>query len=164
MSGQGRHAASVMSRVVRSAGLLPYRITTEIEVMLAHPGGPFFASKDLGAWSIVKGLVEQGESERAAAAREFGEETGWRVLLDDWIPLGETQLRSRKTVVAWAVNQDFDPLNLIPGTFTMYGRQYPEIDKVEWMRPSQARVKLNPAQVVFIDRLVARLELNGGKQ
>ena len=153
-----------MSRVVRSAGLLPYRIMSQIEVMLAHPGGPFFTGKDRGAWSIVKGLVEQGESDRAAAAREFHEETGWPVGLDDWIPLGEIRLRSRKTVVAWAVNQDFDPLNLVPGKFTMYGRQYPEIDKVEWMRPGRARTKLNPAQVVFVDRLVARLELNGGQR
>ncbi|MDX1467944.1 MAG: NUDIX domain-containing protein [Acidimicrobiia bacterium] len=149
---------------MRSAGLLPYRTTDRIEVMLAHPGGPFFANKDIGAWSIVKGLVEKGESDEAAAAREFEEETGWQVGRNGWLPLGETTLRSRKTVVAWALDQDFDPLNLVPGTFTMYGRQYPEIDRVEWMRPEQARAKLNPAQVVFIDRLVAQLGLNGDQQ
>ncbi len=131
--------------------------------MLAHPGGPFFAGKDTGAWSIVKGLVEKGETDKMAAAREFEEETGWEPPAEGWISLGKTVLRSRKTVVAWAVPGNFDPLNLEPGMFTMYGRQYPEIDEVAWMTPETARVKLNQAQTVFIDRLVSHLGLNGGE-
>lgn len=152
-----------MSRPMRSAGLLPYRFSAGLEVMLAHPGGPFFAGKDEGAWSIVKGIVERGEVDETAAAREFEEETGWRPPVEGWVPLGETILRSRKVVVAWAVDQDFDPLDLVPGMFTMYGRRYPEIDRVEWMVPGVARLKLSPAQTVFVDRLEGHLDLNGGK-
>ncbi len=163
IGGQSGHMASVMSRTMRSAGLLPYRLASELEVMLAHPGGPFFAGKDSGAWSIVKGVVERGEADKAAAAREFEEETGWQPPLEGWVPLGETVLRSRKVVVAWAIDRDFDPLDLEPGMFTMYGRQYPEIDKVEWMTPRIARAKLNPAQTVFIDRLESHLGLNRSK-
>lgn len=129
--------------------------------MIAHPGGPFWANRDDGAWSLVKGLIEPGEDERAAAAREFEEETGWSVSSSDWIPLGETRLKSRKVVAAWAVEEDFDPANLSPGTFQMYGREYPEIDRVDWVSPEAARVKLNPALAVFVDRLEEHLELNG---
>lgn len=148
---------------MRSAGLLPYRLASTLEVMLAHPGGPLFAGKDAGAWSVVKGIVESGEADEIAAAREFEEETGWQAPLEGWLPLGEATLRSRKVVVAWAVARDFDPLDLEPGMFTMYGKQYPEIDRVEWMTPGIARVKLSPAQTVFIDRLERHLGLNGSK-
>lgn len=161
IGGQSGHFASVMSGSVRSAGLLPYRTAIGLEVMVAHPGGPFFAGKNRGAWSIVKGMVEKGEADEYAAAREFEEETGWTAPTDGWIPLGETMLRSRKVVVAWAIERYFDPLNLDPGMFSMYGRQYPEIDRVEWVEPTHARTLLNPAQVVFIDRLEAHLGLNG---
>lgn len=146
---------------VRSAGLLPFRLDGTLEVLIAHPGGPFWANRDEGAWSLVKGLIEPDEDERSAAAREFEEETGWRVSTSNWIPLGETRLKSRKVVSAWAVEEDFDPLELNPGTFQMHGREYPEIDRVDWMSPDEARVKLNPALAVFIDRLEEHLELNG---
>lgn len=149
-----------MSRVVRSAGLLPYRFDDSLEVLVAHPGGPFWANRDEGAWSLVKGLVEPGEDERTAAAREFEEETGWNVSASEWIPLGKSRLKSRKVVIAWAVNQNFDPDELRPGTFELHGREYPEIDRVAWIKPDTARRKLNPAQVVFIDRLEEHLELN----
>ena len=149
-----------MSRLMRSAGLLPYRLGSGLEVLIAHPGGPFFAGKDAGAWSIVKGVVETWETDEIAAAREFEEETGWPAPADGWVSLGETTLRSRKVVVAWALDRDYDPAHLVPGTFTMYGKEYPEIDRVEWMDPVRARVKLNPAQAVFIERLEAHLGLN----
>lgn len=149
-----------MSGFMRSAGLLPYRLRTGLKVLIAHPGGPYFAGKDKGSWSIVKGMVETWETDEVAAAREFQEETGWPPPLDGWVSLGETILRSRKVVRAWAIDRDFDPLDLVPGTFTMHGKQYPEIDRVEWMDPVMARVKLNPAQGVFIERLEIHLGLN----
>ena len=142
-----------MSGLVRSAGLLPYRLDPELEVLIAHPGGPFFASRDRGWWSIVKGVVEPGESLEETAKREFIEETGWEPPPLPWIPLGETTLKSRKVVTAWAAQADFDPAALVPGTFQMCGRLYPEIDRVEWVDPDLARVKLNAAQAVFVDRL-----------
>jgi predicted NUDIX family NTP pyrophosphohydrolase len=106
-------------------------------------------------------MIEPGEDGRAAAAREFEEETGWSVSTSNWIPLGETRLKSRKVVLAWAVEEDFDPTDLNPGTFQMHGREYPEIDRVDWVSPDTAKLKLNPAQTVFVDRLEKHLELNG---
>ncbi len=131
-----------------------------LEVMIAHPGGPFFAGRDKGAWSIVKGMVEKGEDDRQTAIREFEEETGWPAPTGDWVSLGETVLRSRKVVVAWAVARDFDPSVLDPGMFQMHGRSFPEIDRVEWMTPIVARTKLSEAQGAFVDRLEAHLGLN----
>lgn len=150
---------------MRSAGLLPYRFESALEVLIAHPGGPWFANKDTGAWSVVKGIVMDGEDDEDAAAREFSEETGWEPPADDaWVALGETTLKSRKVVVAWAVETDFDMSTFDPGTFTLYGKEYPEIDRVVWMAPSDARRKLNPGQAVFIDRLELHLGLNGHKE
>jgi predicted NUDIX family NTP pyrophosphohydrolase len=146
-----------MSRLVRSAGLLPYRLDGYLEVLIAHPGGPWFEKRDAGSWSLVKGIVKDGEDDRDAAIREFEEETGWAVPNTQWISLGETTLKSRKVVVAWAIESDFDLTTFNPGTFTLYGREYPEIDRVGWMEPESARAKLNPAQAVFVDRLVAEL-------
>jgi predicted NUDIX family NTP pyrophosphohydrolase len=110
---------------------------------------------------LVKGIVKDGEDDVSAAAREFEEETGWAAPAPEWVPLGETTLRSRKVIVAWAVETDFDIDTFHPGTFTLYGREYPEIDRVVWMAPDAARGKLNPAQNVFIDRLEDHLSLNG---
>jgi predicted NUDIX family NTP pyrophosphohydrolase len=110
---------------------------------------------------LVKGIVQEGEDDIAAAVREFEEETGWRIDPAGWVPLGETVLRSRKTVVAWAIETDFDLDTFQPGMFMLYGREHPEIDVVSWMTPEEARVKLNPAQTVFVDRLVEHLQLNG---
>lgn len=153
-----------MSRPVRSAGLLPYRLQQTLEVLIAHPGGPWFEKKDAGAWSIVKGIVKDGEGDEEAAIREFTEETGWDPPTRPWVTLGETTLKSRKVVVAWAIETDFDLESFTPGTFTLYGREYPEIDRVVWMPPRQARAKLNPAQGVFLDRLVEHLRLNGHQE
>ena len=150
-----------MSGPVRSAGLLPYRGGDVLEVLIAHPGGPWFANKDAGSWSLIKGLVKAGENDESAALREFAEETGWDPPSEGWVPLGETTLRSKKVVIAWAVERDFDLETFDPGTFTLYGKEYPEIDVVVWMTPEEARMKLNPAQGVFIDRLEQHLRLNG---
>lgn len=128
--------------------------------MIAHPGGPFFAKRDAGSWSVVKGLVKDGEDDESAAIREFNEETGWPVPEGDWLALGETTLRSRKIVVAWALESDFDLSTFDPGTFTLHGREYPEIDRVEWMSPDRARQSLNPGQAVFVDRLERMVGLN----
>lgn len=150
-----------MSGVMRSAGLLPYRFDQELEVLVAHPGGPWFAKRDAGAWSLVKGLVKDDESDEEAASREFEEETGWPAPATGWISLGDTTLKSGKVVVAWGVENDFDLETFDPGTFTLHGREYPEIDRVLWMTPDEASVKLNPAQTVFVGRLVDFLGLNG---
>lgn len=146
-----------MSRL-RSAGLLPFRIRDGIEVMLAHPGGPFFSHRDDGWWSLVKGLVKPGESDEDAARREFLEETGWPVPEGIWAPLGETRLKSRKIVVAWALEADLDPAALVPGHFMMGDRSYPEIDRVEWFDADRARAKLNLAQAIFVERLELHLQ------
>jgi predicted NUDIX family NTP pyrophosphohydrolase len=126
---------------------------------VAHPGGPYFARRDNGWWSLVKGLVESGESDQTAAAREFEEETGWPAPPKPWVDLGETRLKSRKIVTAWAVKAEFEPTDLKPGTFQMGRNTFPEIDRVEWMDPELARVKLNQAQTVFVDRLEHHLGL-----
>ncbi len=159
--GQDGHRASVMSGSVRSAGLLPYRLHTDLEVLIAHPGGPWFEKRDEGSWSLVKGIVKEDEDDREAAIREFEEETGWTPPMSRWVPLGETTLKSRKVVVAWAVESDFSLDTFDPGTFSLYGREYPEIDRVGWMTPDRAREKLNLAQTVFVDRLETHLGLNG---
>jgi predicted NUDIX family NTP pyrophosphohydrolase len=148
----------------RSAGILPFRRRDGVEVLVAHPGGPFWASKEEGAWSIVKGLVEAGEDDVTAATREFEEETGWR-LDGELVPLGEIRQKSGKTVAAWAVETDADPETLAPGTFTMdwhgQARSFPEIDRVAWVDPDTARRLLNPAQAPLVDRLLARLAGGG---
>jgi len=153
-----------MSGPVRSAGLLPYRRHRSLEVLIAHPGGPWFEKKDAGAWSIVKGIVKEEEADEEAASREFVEETGWPAPDGEWVTLGETTLKSRKVVVAWAVETDFDLATFSPGMFVLYGREYPEIDRVVWMSPDKAREKLNPAQRIFLDRLVEYLRLNGHQE
>lgn len=148
-----------------SAGLMPFRgdVGGALEVLIAHPGGPFFARKDEGAWSVVKGLVEAGEDLQAAARREFAEETGWQVPGDvQLIELDDVRLKSGKVVRAWAFRADYDPDELRPGTFEMEWRgsthRFPEIDRVAWASPDEAGRLLNPAQAVFVERLVSALE------
>ncbi len=153
------HEASVMSRSVRSAGLLPFRRADGVEVLVAHPGGPYFAHRDNGWWSLVKGMVEKDEHDEVAAAREFEEETGWPAPPQPWIPLGDVVMKSRKIVVAWAVEADYDIDTLVPGMFSMGHQRFPEIDRVQWMRPELARVKLNPAMGAFVDRLEQLLQV-----
>ena len=136
-----------------SAGLLLYRQRdTAREVFLVHPGGPFGANKDEGAWSIPKGEFEPGEDPLSAAQREFTEETGF-VATGDFKPLTPLKQRSGKIVHAWAVNMDCDPALVRSNTFTWKGRTYPEIDRAAWFSLPDARQKILPGQLGFLDQL-----------
>ena len=144
----------------RSAGLLLYkRDRGVLKVLLAHPGGPFWARKDLGAWTIPKGLIEAHETAREAALREFTEETRSPVR-GDLLELGEVVQRGGKHVEAWAVEGDCDPAALKPFPFEMEwpprsGRrtEFPEIDRVVWFTLAEARERILASQSAFLDRL-----------
>ena len=122
------------------------------EVFLVHPGGPFWAKKDEGAWSIPKGEFEPGEEPLAAAKREFTEETGF-VADGDFVPLTPLKQPSGKVVHAWAVEMDCDPTRVKSNTFTFKGREFPEIDKAAWFALDEARRKILPGQIAFLDEL-----------
>jgi predicted NUDIX family NTP pyrophosphohydrolase len=147
--------------VSRSAGILIYRIRDGAPaVLLAHPGGPYWARKDRGAWSLPKGEIEPGEDALAAAQREVEEETGFR-LLGPYLPLGEVVQRGGKRVVAWAVECDVDPAALRSGTFALEWppksgrlREFPEVDRAAWFGHAEARRRLLPSQAPFLDALV----------
>ena len=150
-------------RSMFSAGLIPFRFTGDLEILIAHPGGPLWARKDAGSWSIVKGRVEGSESPIEAARREFQEETGWSAPGGEWIELGDITQRSGKRVAAWAVDAPtLDPDILEPGLFEMRwkGRlqSFPEIDRVRWVNRSEAHLLMLPAQIPFFDRLAAQIE------
>ena len=153
-----------------SAGILLYRRVDggSVEVLLAHPGGPLWAAKDVGAWSIPKGEADDGESEAddllAVARREFEEETGHPAPGGRPAELGEVRLKSGKVIHGWALEGDLDPATATSTTFELEWpprsgkrRIYPEVDRVAWSTPEEARERLNPAQVAFVDRLVASL-------
>jgi len=144
-----------------SAGLLLFRRAGGgLEVFLAHPGGPFWKHKDLGAWTIPKGLVEPGEEPLAAACREFAEETGIQPS-PPYLPLGSVRQKAGKLIHAWAWEGDADPAaaasNLVPTQTGASWGQFPEIDRCQWFTPAQARQKLNPAQAELVDRLQKQL-------
>ena len=152
----------------RSAGILLYRgHGPSLEVLLAHPGGPYWEKKDLGAWSIPKGEIEDGEEPRACALRELAEELGPACPVPaegELIELGSIRQRAGKVVEAWAGEAEFDPAALDSATFSVewpprsgQQREYPEVDRAEWFSPAAAREKLLPAQAPFVDRLVERL-------
>lgn len=149
-----------------SAGLLMFRRDRgKLEVLIAHPGGPFWAHKNEGAWSLPKGLVEQAEDPRRAAIREFTEETGFPVASDNLIELGSVQLRSGKDVVAWAVEGDVDAALSTSNMVRMEwprgsGRyiEFPEVDRLEWCTLAEAGRLLNPAQQPFLLRLRKSLD------
>ncbi len=139
-------------------------IAAKLEVLLAHPGGPYFARKDDGYWTIPKGLIEDGEPMLEAAKREFFEETSLEVAADTFLPLGEVRQKGGKIVHAWAFQGDWDPQNLRSNWFEMEwppnsGRRqsFPEVDRACWFDLSEARIKMNPAQAEFLDRLQAAL-------
>jgi predicted NUDIX family NTP pyrophosphohydrolase len=146
----------------RSAGIVLHRSgAAGLEVLLVHPGGPFWAKKDAGAWSIPKGEYEDGEDPLACALREFEEETGTRLASDDVVELGSVRQKSGKQVTAWALAGDLDPSTVRSNTFTMQwpprsGRQaeFPEIDRAQWFDVEAAREKLVPGQVELLDRLL----------
>jgi predicted NUDIX family NTP pyrophosphohydrolase len=152
--------------VVKSAGLLLYRVSPEgvVEVLLAHPGGPFWARKDAGAWSIPKGEYEPSDDALAAARREFREEIGLDPPAGEPVPLGEHRQPGGKRVTAWAVGGDLDVTDTTSNTFEIEWpkgsgtrRAFPEVDRVEWMSVSVAREKLLKGQLVFLDALVELL-------
>lgn len=153
-----------MTAVARlSAGLLLYRGTGEdIEVLIAHPGGPFWARKDNGAWSIPKGEYTPDEDPLAAARREFAEELGLPVPDGDPVALGQVKQSGGKVVTAYALAADLDIAEARSNTFEMEwpprsGRmqEFPEIDRVAWVSVEEARAKLLKGQVAFLDRLLA---------
>ncbi len=143
---------SIMSK--QSAGILPFKkVNGVLNFFLVHPGGPFWAKKDLGAWSIIKGEFNE-EEKLSAAIREFKEETGISIdsiKRDKFIELADQKLKSGKTVCAFALEIDIDPNN-IKSNLTDFG--WPEIDRGEWFKPEAAKLKLNPGLVGFIDEAV----------
>ncbi|MET9086365.1 NUDIX domain-containing protein [Streptomyces sp. NPDC004237] len=150
-----------MTEPRRSAGLLLFRHTDNgLEVLLGHMGGPFFAKKDAGAWTVPKGEYEPDEPAWDAARREFQEELGLRPPDGEAIELGEVRQTNGKIVTAWAVESDLDPAAIAPGTFVMEwpprsGRiqEFPELDRVAWLTPDRARELIVKAQSAFLDRL-----------
>lgn len=149
----------------RSAGILLHRTgEAGTEVLLVHPGGPIWARRDAGAWSIPKGELDEGEDPRAAALREFAEETGTVLPDGELEELGAVRQKSGKVVTAFALAGDLDPATVVSMTFELEwpprsGRKqsFPEIDRAEWFGLAAARDKLNPAQAAFVDRLEALL-------
>jgi predicted NUDIX family NTP pyrophosphohydrolase len=147
--------------LTESAGLLIYRRTaTELEVLLVHPGGPFWANKEKGAWSIPKGELAEGEDPLAAALREVAEETGTAFAGRGATPLGSVRQRGGKTVHAWAIEGDLNSDEIRSNTFSIEwpprsGRmaEFPEVDRAAWFNLEAARVKVNSAQTAFLDRL-----------
>ena len=139
-----------------------YRLTNDgtPQVLLVHPGGPFFADKDAGSWTLPKGMPEEGEDLLACAQREFREETGFDPGPGPFVPLGEVKQKGGKTVHAWAFAGDCDPAALKSNTFSCQwpprsGKwaAFPEVDRAGFFTLEEAREKLNPAQAAFLDRL-----------
>lgn len=150
---------------VHSAGIILYRfIESKLQVMLVHPGGPFWAKKDDGAWSIPKGIYEKGEDPLAAAKRELREETGHEV--DGmFIDLGEVKQPSRKIVHAWALKHDFDTSKTVSNLFSLEWppksgniQQFPEVDRAQWFEMQKAREKILKGQRAFLERLIEQLD------
>ncbi|MFF4691334.1 NUDIX domain-containing protein [Streptomyces sp. NPDC001307] len=145
----------------RSAGLLLYRHTDDgLEVLLGHMGGPLWAKKDAGAWTVPKGEYDPDEPAWEAARREFREELGLAPPDGEAVPLGEVAQKNGKVVTAWAVEADPDLSGFSPGTFTLEWpprsgrmREFPELDRVEWLGLDRARELVIAAQTAFLDRL-----------
>jgi predicted NUDIX family NTP pyrophosphohydrolase len=146
----------------KSAGILVYRRRAgQTEVLLVHPGGPFWARRDSGAWSIPKGEYADSEDPEAAARREFTEETGWAVT-GELLPLGEIRQKAGKVVTAFASKGDFDPASLESNSFEMEwpprgGRiaSFPEVDRAEWFRLDEAHERMIEGQRPLLGRLEA---------
>jgi predicted NUDIX family NTP pyrophosphohydrolase len=160
-----------VSRAPQSGGILLFRRTAKgIEVLLAHPGGPYWKSQDYGSWSVPKGVAEDGEALEAVAIREFGEETGFElaeVALDATQPhldLGEVTLKSGKVIRTWAVEGDVDPALCHSNEIEVEwpprtGRRLtiPEVDRVAWFGLAEARRRAHPVQAAFVERLEVQL-------
>ncbi len=153
----------------RSAGLLMYRRNhSRTEVLLVHPGGPFWKNRDAGAWSIPKGEYAPAEEPLAAAMREFEEELGFYPQMENPIELGEIRLKSGKQVCAWAFEGECDPASVSSNTFSMRWppgsdkvKEFPEVDRAQWFGLDEARAKINPGQINFIDALENMLSKPG---
>ena len=146
----------------KSAGLLLFRRRGRLEVLLVHPGGPLWAKKDEGAWSIPKGEIDVDEDPLRAARREFAEELGSDVS-GEFIALHPIRQASGKLVYAWAIESEFDTATFRSGTFSMEwpprsGRQqdFPEVDRAEWFAIDDAKRKINRAQIALLDQLSSR--------
>jgi predicted NUDIX family NTP pyrophosphohydrolase len=150
-----------------SAGIVLWRERAgRLEVLLGHPGGPYFAGKDAGHWTVLKGEADPGEDLPAVARREFEEETGYEPPDGPMIELGDIRQRSGKRVLAWAVEGDLDAETAVSNSFEMEWpprsgriREFPEIDRVAWFDLDEARVKIKPAQAPFLDRLERSVRL-----
>ena len=148
-----------------SAGVLLWRRRGgDLEVLLAHNGGPFWAKKDLGHWTIPKGEIEAGEEPEAVARREFLEETAHEVPGGPLVHLGEIRQKSGKRVLGWAIEGDLDPAAARSNTYELEWpprsgiiQEFPEIDRVEWFGLDEARRRLKAAQTPFLDRLLDAL-------
>jgi len=155
-----------MGKAASSAGILLFRTRSGTpEVLLVHPGGPFWARRDAGAWSIPKGEHGDDEDPLQCALREFAEETGSALEPAELIELGTIRQKAGKLVTAWAAEGDLDPATVTSNTFTIQwpprsGRmaEFPEVDRAEWFALAQAREKLVPAQAELVDRLQTHLE------
>jgi predicted NUDIX family NTP pyrophosphohydrolase len=149
----------------RSAGILLFRRSAgRIEVLIGHMGGPLWARKDAGGWSVPKGEYQADETPEAAARREFQEELGLPVPTGDLVDLGSLRQSTGKVVTLWAMEADLDPGAVVPGTFEMEWpkgsgvvREFPEIDRVAWFDLDVAREKLVKGQRAFLDRLAEHL-------
>jgi predicted NUDIX family NTP pyrophosphohydrolase len=159
--------------IKRSAGILLHRENGAgaIEFLLVHPGGPYWARRDLGAWSIPKGQIEDGEDPRDCALREMAEELGAAPVLapENLVELGSVRQRAGKVVEAWAAEAEFDPAALASNTFALEWpprsgteQEFPEVDRAEWFEPGEARRKILPAQATFLDRLLEHLGRSPG--
>ena len=145
----------------RSAGILLYRrAANDLEVLLVHPGGPFWTGRDAGAWSIPKGEYEPEDDPLAAARREFEEELGSAPPGTEPLQLGEVRQKSGKLVRAWALEGDLEATAAFSNNFTVEWpprsgqmREFPEVDRAEWFTLAAAREKINSAQAAFLDRL-----------
>ena len=161
----GSRRASSRREKILSAGIFLYRLSPDgVRGMLAHPGGPYFAKKDLGAWTIPKGLVNPGEALSAAGRREFAEEVGWQPE-GELLPIGDVILPSGKRVTGFALQTGESEATVLerfaPGTFTMpwpprsgQRAEFPEVDRVEFFSIPEALLRINPAQVPFLERLL----------
>lgn len=147
-----------------SAGVLLFRNRAEPEVLLIHPGGPYWSKKDVGAWSIPKGEPDPEEGRRECALRELAEELGPaapRLTTAELIDLGSIRQKGGKVVHAWAAEGEFDPTKLASNNFEFEWpprsgsrREFPEVDRAEWFEPEEARRRINPAQAALLDRLL----------
>jgi predicted NUDIX family NTP pyrophosphohydrolase len=153
--------------VKTSAGILLYRRDEAgLELLIAHMGGPFWERKDAGAWSIPKGEMKEGENTLEVAKREFEEELGSSPPPEPYLELGEIRQANGKRVVVFAVEGDFDAARMHSNNFEMEwprgsGQmcEFPEVDRAAWVAPAEARRKLVPAQVQFVERLESALDL-----